>query len=71
MVVHEHAAGGGHAHERPEHLARMDLDAVDRAARDLDDIEQALRMSTPITRNTSCASPASRGSTMPEHVLGR
>ena len=40
MVVHDDGGGGGHAHERPEHLARMDLDAAHAAARDLDDLEQ-------------------------------
>src|SRR5580704_19563094 len=42
MVVDEHRAGRRHAHERPEDLARMDLDAVHAAAANLDDVEQAV-----------------------------
>src|SRR4051794_35916632 len=41
VVVHEHAGARRHAHERPEHLARVHVDARDRAARDLHDLEQA------------------------------
>ena len=42
MVVHEHAAGRGHADQRAKHFAGVDLDVVHAAARDLDDIEQAV-----------------------------
>src|SRR5262245_15516386 len=42
VVVDQHAAGGGHAHEWAEHFARVDFDRVHTAARDLHDIEQAV-----------------------------
>ncbi len=42
MVVHDDRGRGGHSHERPKHLARMDLDAAHAAARDLDDLEQGV-----------------------------
>src|SRR3954468_4510180 len=42
MVVDDDRTSRGHADQRAEHLARMDLDAVDGAARDLDDIEHAV-----------------------------
>lgn len=40
MVVNEDRSCRGHAHEWPEHFARMHFDGVYRASRDLDDIEQ-------------------------------
>jgi len=40
VVVNEHAAGRRHADQRAKHLARVDLDVRDAAARDLDDVEQ-------------------------------
>src|SRR4051794_12240827 len=42
MVVDEHTTGGGHPDQRSKHLARVNLDAGHRAARDLDDIEQVI-----------------------------